>query len=80
MAELFPQSGQTAWEAMRSDKNLGYPIPFGFGGSLDSSQTVFNWGAAVPVVSRRDQVRLLHAAGRAKDLEDARTLESLEDD
>jgi hypothetical protein len=37
-------------------------------------------GARIPVVSRRDKVRLLHAAGRAKDLEDARALESLEDD
>lgn len=36
-------------------------------------------GARVPVVSRRDQVRLLRAAGRAKDLEDAQALESVED-
>ncbi len=37
-------------------------------------------GARIPVVSRRDQVRLLRAAGRAKDLEDADALESLEGD
>lgn len=36
-------------------------------------------GARIPVVSRRDQVRLLRAAGRAKDLEDAQALESVED-
>ena len=37
-------------------------------------------GARIPVVSRRDQVRLLRAAGRPKDLEDAEALESVEDD
>lgn len=37
-------------------------------------------GARIPVVSRRDQIRLLRAAGRVKDLEDAEALESLEGD
>ncbi len=37
-------------------------------------------GARVPVVSRRDQIRLLRAAGRPQDREDADALESLVDE
>lgn len=32
----------------------------------------------IPVVSRRDQIRLLRASGRPQDLEDAEVLEALE--
>jgi hypothetical protein len=35
-------------------------------------------GVRIPVVSRRDQIRLLRAAGRPQDLEDARALEESE--
>ena len=74
--EILAQGGGTAMNARSVDllpSLRGAPVAARWRRRMEARVP----GARIPVVSRRDQIRLLRAVGRPQDREDADALESL---
>lgn len=76
--EVLGQGGVTATNDREVDVLTDLPGDLSFAELWESRAVVTFQGIDIPVVSRRGQIRLLRAAGRPQDLEDAAVLERLE--
>lgn len=77
--EILGQGGVTATNDRQVDL-LTDLLSGSFEALWDHRQSVAVRGVDVPVISRGDQIQLLRASGRPRDLEDAEVLEGLEED
>lgn len=77
MEEILGQGGVTCANDQEVDLLTSLPVS-SFANLWIGRGTVDFHGHEIPLVSRRDQIRLLRASGRPHDLEDADLLEALE--
>lgn len=78
--EILAQGGVSARNDRAVDLLTALPGGLPFAEIWQRRTTVRFRGVLLPVISRDDQVRLLRAAGRPQDLEDARALEGMRSD
>lgn len=74
--DILGQGGVTAANDLSVDLLTSLPVGT-FGGLWRRRNVIRFRGIRAPVVSKADQIRLLRASGRRKDIEDADSLESL---